>query len=360
MSNTVSIDLVGVVAATLPKINPKVTYDIMRAHPLMLHCLRGGAFTVEDGGTEVRCAVVLEDSVNTGAIAKFESFSVTPENTLEQARYQGWPKYRFSWTMDQQEVDENSGKSRVIRLAESKQNQALHTFLADVSADLMGDGTALPAKRADGLETFIEFAAPGAQTYSPGGLSKASYSNWRNQYGEISRFGVDGIDTWNATYRACSGQGKHPDIAIIDDVVYGFYEKELAPKQRLFDSTMADFGYENMMFKEMPVVYDADNLSNSGKCFFLTTTGQTVKGGIKPEMFTLPGLNNMPQNMGDGFGFQLHFLRQSNRKILRIDAPRKPVNQDAFVVNGYLNPMLACSSLKRQGAVNFGSNDPVY
>ena len=53
----------------------------------------------------------------------------------------------------------------------------------------------------------------------------------------------------------------------------------------------------------------------------------------------------VPQNMGDGFGFQLHFLRQSNRKILRIDAPRKPVNQDAFVVNGYLNPMLACSSL---------------
>lgn len=363
MSNSVTIDLVGVVAATLPKINPKVTYDIMRAHPLMLHCLRGGAFTVEDGGTEVRCAVVLEDSVNTGAIAKFESFSVTPENTLEQARYQGWPKYRFSWTMDQQEVDENSGKSRVIRLAESKQNQALHTFLAGISADLMADGTNLPAKRLDGLETFIEFATDAQQAANartPGGLSKATYANWRNQYGEMTRFGVDGLDTWNTVYRACSGQGKHPDIAIIDDVVYGFYEKEIAPKQRLFDSEMADYGYENMMFKELPVVYDADNLSGSGKCFFLTTTGQTVKGGISPEMFTLPGLNDAPQNMGDGFGFQLHFLRQSNQKVLRIDAPRKPVNQDAFVVNGYMNPLLACSSLKRQGCTDFGTGSVLY
>jgi hypothetical protein len=356
---TATIDLAGLFATTLPKINPKVTYDILRAHPLMLHMLRGGAFTVENGGSEIRCPVVLEDSVNTGAVAKYESFGITPEDTLDSARYQGWPKYRGSWTLDQTEVDENSGPQKVIDLAEAKQNQTLHTFNAGVSADLMGDGTSLPAKRLKGIETFIEFATEAQQAINartPGGLPKATYANWRNKYGQITRFGVDGIEVMNTTYRACSSQGLHPDIGIADDVVYGFLEKELAPKQSLFDKDMADFGYANVMFKEMPLVYDRDNLTGTGKIFFLTTTGRTVKGGIKPEMFTLPGLNGMPKNQGMGYGFQLHFLRQSTKTILRIDKPQKPVNQDALVVNMYMNPLLSCSSIKRQGAIDFSGS----
>jgi len=351
-----TLNLVNVLATTLPKIVPKVTCDIMRAHPLLVHCIRSGAFTVEDGGTEIRCPVVLEDSANTGAIALYESFGITPNDVPDTARYAGWPKYRFSWTLDQTEIDQNSGPQKVIDLADTKQTQALHTFLAGISADLMADGTAFPAKRLKGIETFIEFDTQAQQVVNattPGGLPKATYANWRNQYGAISAFGTDGLDTWNTVWRACSSQGLHPDILITDDVVYGFYEKEMSPKQALFDASLAEFGYTNMMFKEAPVVYDRDNLTASGKTFFLTTTGKTVKGGISPEMFTVPGLNALPKNKGNGFGFQLHFLKQKSGGMLRIDKPQKPVNQDAVVVNGFLNPLLSCSSIKRQGGTSF-------
>lgn len=352
-----TIDLVGVVAATLPKIVPKVTADIARAHPLLAHCIRQGAFTVEDGGTEIRCPVVLKDSVNTGATGLYESFTVTPEDTLDTARYPGWAKYRFTWTLDQSEINQNRGTGKVVDLAEAKQNQALHTFRAAMSADLMADGTSFPLKRVKGLQTFIEFAPQASQNYSPGGLSKVTYANWRNQYAAITRFGTDGLDQWNVVYRACSSQGTHNDIIISDDVVYGYYEKELGPKQALFDAELAEYGYSNMLFKEAPVVYDRDNLTGTGKTFFLTTTGRKappmVKGGINQNMFTLPGLGAMPKNQGSGFGFQVCFLRQTDGGILRINKPQSPVNQDAVVVNGYQELILSCSSVKRQGGTSF-------
>ncbi len=357
---TATIDLHGLFATTLPKIVPKTTFDIVRAHPFMLHLLRSGCFTVEDGGTEVRCPVVLEDSSNTGAVGLHESFAINKEDTLDSARYPGWAKYRFSWALDQTEIDQNSGPQKVIDLADAKMQQSLHTFLAGISADLMGDGTLLPSKRLKGVDTFIEFKTPATQTYSPGGLSKGTYENWKNQYQEITRFGQDGIDKMNVAYRSASSQGLHPDFAMADDDVYGFYEKELTPKQALFDKQLADFGYSNMMFKEMPICYDRDNLNGTGKIYMLTCTGKSVTGGINPAMFTLPGLNKAPKNQGKGFGFQIHFLKQKAGGMIRIDAPQKPVNQDVMVVNGYMNPLLSCSSIKRQAALDFGANTIQY
>ena len=354
---TATIDLVGVFATTLPKIVPKVTADIARAHPFTAHCLRNGAFTIEDGGNDIRCDVTLKDSVNTGSVGPYESFAVTPEESVDTARYVGWPKYRFTWTLDQSMITQNRGTGKVIDLAESKQNQALHTFQAAISADLMADGSAFPAKRVKGLETFIEFVAPGSQVNTPGGLSKTTYPNWRNQYAAISSFGANGLDQWGAVYRACSSQGTHPDLILSDDIVYAFYEKELGPKQALMDIELAEYGYENMLFHGTPVVYDRDNLTGTGKTFFLTTTGKKapamVKHGISADMFTLPGLNKMAKNMGSGFGFQIHYLRQPDGGIVRIDKPAKPVNQDAIVVNGYQELLLSCSSVKRQGGTSF-------
>lgn len=357
--SSVTLSLVNVLSTTLPRIVPKVTFDIMRAHPFLVHCIRSGAFTLEDGGSDIRCPVVVEDSANTGSIGLYESFGVTPNDAPDTARFAGWPKYRFSWTLDQTEIDQNKGTQKVIDLASTKQTQALHTFLAGISADLMADGTAFPAKRLKGLDTFIEFADAATQTSNartPGGISKGTYTNWHNQYGEMSAFGTDGLDTWNTVYRACSSQGLHNDIMIADDEVYAFYEKEMSPKQALFDKGLAEFGYTSLMFKECPVVYDRDNLTGTGKTYFLTTSGKTVTGGIKPEMFTVPGLAGMPKNQGAGFGLQMHFLKQKTGGILRIDAPQKPVNQDALVVNGYMNPLLSVSSMKRQGCTNFSGN----
>lgn len=354
--SSVTLNLVNVLATTLPKIVPKVTHDIMRAHPFLVHCIRSGAFTIEDGGSDIRCPVVLVDSTNTGSVGLYESFAVTPNDAPDTARYAGWPKYRFSWTLDQTEIDQNKGPQKVIDLADTKQTQALHTFLAGISADLMTDGTAFPTKRLKGLETFLEFATSADQTTAartPGGISKATYTNWHNQYASMTAFGTDGLDAWNSVYRACSSQGLHNDIVITDDEVYAFYEKEMSPKQSLFDKELAAFGYQNLMFKEAPVVYDRDNLNGSGKTFFLTTSGKTVTGGISPDMFTVPGMNGLPKNKGNGFGFQLHFLKQKTGGMLRIDPPQKPVNQDAVVVNGYLNPLLSCSSIKRQGCTKF-------
>ncbi|HIA03329.1 MAG TPA: phage major capsid protein [Myxococcales bacterium] len=327
-----------------------VAMEIIQSNPLLWHLYRQGAVMYE-GGTECRVPVVLTQSQNIGAISTYETFSTTPEDGPDKARFHTWYKNRASMVIDNTELAQNRGKYQIVNLLQSKMAISKISMVNDLSRQLYADNAATP-KEINGLDSMLEFAPPGAaQVKTVGGIVKADYANWQNQYGQITAFGTDGLDVWEEVYMDCSKKGTHPDIILTDPAVYRFFKLLVAPNQEERDKAMWDQGFENLLFNGTPVVPD-DELALTGKTYFLTTTGKRGVSdfNLKPEYFEVPGKNPLVQGKGIGVGLQLAILSSDDFRQTEF---LTPPNSDVILSHTYMTCMLTTSSMTRQGCVDF-------
>ena len=329
-----------------------VAMEIVQANPLLWHMYRQGAIVYE-GGTECRVPVVLTESQNIGAIGTYETFSTTAEDGPTKARYPTWYKNRASMVIDNTELAQNRGKYQIVNLLQSKQAIAKISMINDLARQLYadgGEGTATP-KEINGLQSMIEFATPATQAKTVGGIAKANYAEWRNQYGVMTAFGTDGLDVWEEVYMDCSKKGTHPDIILTDPTVYRFFKRLVAPNQEERDVAMWNQGFENLLFNGTPVVPD-EELSGTGKTFFLTTSGKrgVTDFNLKPEYFEVPGKNPLVQGKGTAIGLQLAILSSDDFRQTEF---MTPPNSDVILSHTYFTSMLVASSLSRQGCTKF-------
>lgn len=337
-----------------------VAMEIVQANPLLWHMYRQGAIIYE-GGTECRVPVVLTESQNIGAIGTYETFSTTAEDGPTKARFPTWYKNRASMVIDNTELAQNRGKYQIVNLLQAKQAISKISMINDLSRQLYADGGAETAtagantKEINGLQSMIEFGAAAAQTATVGGIKKAGaaggYAEWANQYGAITAFGTDGLDVWEEVYMDCSKKGTHPDIILTDPQVYRFFKRLVAPNQEERDVAMWNQGFENLLFNGTPVVPD-EELANSGKTFFLTTSGRrgVTDFNLKPEYFETPGKSPLSQGKGTGIGLQLAILSSDDFRQTEF---MTPPNSDVILSHTYFTSMLVASSLSRQGCTKF-------
>ena len=359
-SSSATITFNRVYSTTAAAERSTVAMEIVQSNPLLWHMYRQGAIMYE-GGTECRVPVVLTESANIGAISTYETFSTTPEDGPTTARYPNWYKNRASVVIDNTELAQNRGKYQIVNLLQSKLAISKISMINDLSRQFYangGVGTPTP-KELNGIQSMIEFlpataAGQGTSGYTGvGGISKRVFPNWWNQYGQMSAFGTDGLDTWEQVYMDCSKKGTHPDIILVDPVVYRFYKRLVAPNQEERDKALWDQGFDNLLFNGTPVVPD-DELAGTGKCFFLTTSGKRGVNdfNLKPEYFEVPGKNPSAQAKGTGIGLQLAILSQDD---FRMTDFMTPPNSDVIIAHNYLTSMFVCSSLARQGCTWFGA-----
>lgn len=346
---TASITFNRVYSTTAAAERSTVAMEIVQANPLLWHMYRQGAIIYE-GGTECRVPVVLTESQNIGAIGTYETFSTTAEDGPTKARYPDWYKNRASMVIDNTELAQNRGKYQIVNLLQAKMAIAKISMINDLSRQLYADNAA-NTKEINGLQSMIEFLAPVDQVKTVGGIAKADYANWRNQYGTISAFGTDGLDVWEEVYMDCSKKGTHPDIMLTDPAVYRFFKRLVAPNQEERDVAMWNQGFENLLFNGTPVVPD-EELAGTGKTFFLTTSGRrgVTDFNLKPEFFETPGKNPMAQGKGTGIGIQLAILSSDDFRQTEF---MTPPNSDVILSHTYFTSMLVASSLSRQGCTDF-------
>ena len=359
---TATIPFDRVYSTTAAAERSTVAMEIVQANPLLWHMYRQGA-VVYEGGTECRLPVVLTESQNVGAIATYATFSTTPEDGPDKARFPTWYKNRASMVIDNTELAQNRGKYQIVNLLNAKMAIAKISMVNDLSRQLYADGGAETVTAGantleiNGLDSLLDFGTA-AQTKSVGGISKGSYTRWHNQRGQITAFGTDGLDTWEEVYMDCSQRGTHPDIIIVDPVVYRFFKRLVAPNQEERDVALWNQGFENLLFNGTPVVPD-EELSGGGKCYFLTTSGKRGVSdfNLKPEYFEVPGKNPLAQGKGTGIGIQLAILQSDD---FRQTDFLTPPNSDVIISHTYFTSMLVSSSMSRQGAVDFAGGTPVF
>ena len=352
-STTASITFDRLYSTTAAIHRKTLAMEIVQSNALFWHLYRQGAVTYQ-GGTEVRQPVVLEESANVGAIGLYSTFSTTPEDGPDTARFPTWYKNRASCVFDETELAQNSGPERILDLLKVKLAIAKISMVNDLNRQLYADNSASPLE-INGLQSdFIEFATEATQTGTPGGISKAAYPNWRNRYGEITTFSSNGLRVWEEVYMDCSTHGTHPDIMLTDPQVYRFYKELVAPNQERADKALWDQGFENLMFNNCPVVPEPQ-LAGTGQTYFLTTSGRREVSdfNLKPEWFSAPGKNPAARSTGTGIGLQLAILRKDD---FRMTDFRYPPDSDTLLAHLFFTGMLVTSSENRQGGVDFGLN----
>lgn len=357
-ANTAEITFDRVYSTTAAAERSTVVMEIVQANPLLWHMYRQGS-VIYEGGTECRVPVVLTESQNVGAIGVYETFSTTPEDGPDKARYPTWYKNRASMVIDNTELAQNRGKYQIVNLLQAKMAIAKISMINDLARQLFADGgdessTSTTPKELNGLDSMLEFDTSADQTTNDidvGGISKGSYTRWHNQYGQITAFGTDGLDVWEEVYMDCSQRGTHPDIILTDPEVYRFFKRLVAPNQEERDKAMWDQGFENLLFNGTPVVPD-EEISGSGKTYFLTTSGRRGVSdfNLKPEYFEVPGKNPLVRGKGTGIGIQLAILSSDD---FRQTDFLTPPNSDVIISHTYFTSMLVASSLSRQGVTDF-------
>jgi hypothetical protein len=343
ISPTISFD--RVYSTTLQAVRDTVAMEIVQSNPLLWHFYRQGAVMYE-GGTECRVPVVLTESSNVGAISTYETFSTTPEDGPDTARYPDWFKNRASVVVDNTELSQNRGPYQIVNLLNAKMAIAKQSLMNELSRQLFTANTAAP-KEINGLAGFI--SSTGA-VGTVGGITQASYSNWQNQAETITAFGTDGLDAWEKVYMDASKKGTHPDIILVDPRVYRFFKRLVAPNQAERDKALWDQGFQNLLFEGTPVV-PCDQLT-AGESYFLTTTGkrQVNDFNLKPEHFSMIGKNPLAQGKGTGVGLQLAILKNDD---FRMTDFMTPPNSDVIMAHQYFTCMLVASSIARQGITTF-------
>ena len=350
-ANTItSLALDRVYSTTLQAVRDTVAMEIVQSNPLLWHMYRQGAVQYE-GGTECRLPVVLTESSNVSAISTYETFSTTPEDGPDTARYPTWYKNRASVIVDNTELSQNRGAYQIVNLLNAKMAIAKISMMNELSRQLFTSNAAAP-KEIAGLPDFI---CPTSVSATPnltvGGISQTSYANWQNQSAQMTAFGTDGLDIWEQIYMDCSKKSTHPDIILVDPQVYRFFKRLVAPNQAERDRALWDQGFQNLLFEGTPVVPE-EQLDGTGKCYFLTTTGKRGVSdfNLKPEHFTTPGKNPLAAGKATGVGLQLGVLSNDD---FRMTDFMTPPNSDVIMAHTYFTCMLTASSLARQGVTEF-------
>jgi hypothetical protein len=70
----------------------------------------------------------------------------------------------------------------------------------------------------------------------------------------------------NNAYNTVSVGNDHPDVVLTTQTLYEKYEALLQPNLRYTDTKTADAGFQNLLFKASPVMYDVS--CTSGVMFF--------------------------------------------------------------------------------------------
>lgn len=233
----------------------------------------------------------------------YDPLNIQPSETIGSYEYD--PKYAMlAVTVSGDELLMNQGEAELIDLVTSRIENAMAEGQNQLDADCCSDGTASGGKQVGGLQLLV---ASNPTTGTVGGVNRATYTVARNQrYQALTDGGAVKSATnitlymdrlWIKQVRGADA----PDIVLMSNEDFIFYEAAVQGLQRITTSTAGDLGFETYKYKGADVVPNG-------------------MGG------------NIPANITYMLNTRHLFLRpHEERNLEQIGEARVPVNQDASI-----------------------------
>ena len=258
-----------ILSTTLKNYVPKLTDNIFSARPLFYALTNGQTVRRVSGGAKIVVPIIYGKNTSAASYSGTDLINVDAQDGITAAEYD-WKQYAVSVTISGIEEAKNNGEAAIIDLLEGKIMQAEETVIENMNTMFYADGA---GKDWMGLGGIVGTSNDGAGSSQIGGIDASDSDNswWRSSTVAAAGGGALTLAQMSTVYNNVSVGNDQPTMIITDQDEYEKYESLLQPQLRYTDATVADAGFQNLLFKGAPCTYDGDS-NLAGKMYFLNTT----------------------------------------------------------------------------------------
>ena len=259
----------ALLSTTLANYRDQLTDNIFTARPLTYFLQDKGRIRMLNGGTKIVEPLIYAESTTVKSYSGYDSIALTAQAGITAAEYD-WKQYAASIAISGIEEAKNNGEQEIINLLEAKIMQAEESMREGFNRMFYADGTGNSSKDWNGLGNIVEASG------TVGGINRATTGNeyWRS-YEENTATALT-LAQMSTAYNSVSVGNDHPDMVLTTQTLFEKYEALLQPQLRYTDTRTADAGFQNLLFKAAPVVYDEH--CTAGIVYFLNSKYLTLVG----------------------------------------------------------------------------------
>ena len=266
---TANANFDSLLSTTLANYRSQLTDNVFTARPLTYFLMDKGRIRMLNGGTKIIEPLIYGKNSTVGSYSGYDSLSLTPQEGISAAEYE-WKQYAASISISGIEEAKNNGEQEIINLLEAKIMQAEESMRESFNTMFFADGTGNGGKDWNGLGNLVEASG------TVGGINRATSGNefWRS-YEENTSAALT-LAQMATAYNTVSVGNDHPDMILTTQTLFEKYEALLQPQLRYTDTKTADAGFQNLLFKAAPIVYDVH--CTAGIMYFLNSKYLTLVG----------------------------------------------------------------------------------
>jgi hypothetical protein len=230
--------------------------DNVTGHQALFWMLKEKGFYEERDGGETLVEPLMTGLNST--VASYDGYDIldtTPQEGISSAEF-AWKQIAGSVSLSGREEFQNSGsKTKIVSLLESKVRQLEISMQLEVNEQLFGDGTGNGSKDLTGINIAVE---EGTAWSTYGGIDSNTYTFWRNTW--TAAGSVLTLADMRSVFNSASRGNSRPKLILTTQEIYEQYEALLVANNDITrtDTKMGDAGFQNLLFKQVPLVFDED------------------------------------------------------------------------------------------------------
>jgi hypothetical protein len=250
----------AILSTTLQNYRPTLVDNIFTATVLLDHLNSKGRVVMEEGGTSIVEPLVYAANDTANSYSGYDAIDLTPQEGISAANY-NWKQMAASIAISGIEEAQNRGTEAIIKLLNAKIMQTEESIKESLNEMLYANSVGNGGKDFQGLGFIID------ASNTVGGIDPTT-NTWWQSYEENTAEALSTAKMATA-YNTASRGSDVPDMIVTTQTLFEKYESLLTAQVRYQDVTKANSGFQNLMFKQTPVVFDVSCLS--GNMFFMNS-----------------------------------------------------------------------------------------
>ncbi len=264
------------VSSTFRKVRRDVADNLSNRNALLKYMKKRGNYRTEDGGLTIATPLEYTSNGTYQRYSDWDVLNIAQSDVITSAEYQ-WRQIALNVVSSGRELRINKGESRIFNLAKAKLKNAIHTYNNNFSTDIYSAGTL--TNQINGLQALVA----DAQTGIVGGIDSSIWTFWKNSLQSaaspiqgggavtVSASTIEGqlmLPLWLQLDR---GPDDQPDLIVMDNIYYSFYEASQVSLKRYADKDMVSGGFVALKYKNSDVLYDGGSGIPASHAYFLNT-----------------------------------------------------------------------------------------
>lgn len=261
MAGNASFD--QILSTTLKNYTPKIQDNFFGARPLLNWLKSKNRMKFKTGGEKIVEPIMYDDNDTATSYGEWDTLPTTPQEGISAAEYE-WRQSAVSIAISGLQEDQNNGAEKVIDLLEAKITQAEESLFNLFSTMLYA--TSVTGDNWNSIDVLVDESGSGATV---GGIDRSTETYWKAVEEAVG--GPLTLSVLTSVWNEISGgTSQTPDGAFTTDDLWGKYESLLQPQQRFSDASVAQAGFDNLLYKgKCPVTWDPS--CNADTWYFLNS-----------------------------------------------------------------------------------------